>query len=210
MLLNHFAAPGEGRRVLDVGGGEGFLSRALSERGYQVVCLAAPGSVSPSFPAGVEVHEVNLDREHPAFSEAFSFVLCGDVLEHLRDPQAALEWLRRHLAPGGRLVASLPNSGHWYFRLTVLRGRFPADDRGLFDKTHLHFYTWAGWRELFEAAGLEITEVAPSSVPFGLAWNLGAGHIAVRTLERLSYELGRIWKTMFAYQFVIVARPSGE
>jgi SAM-dependent methyltransferase len=209
-MLAHLAAPGEGRRVLDVGGGEGFLSRLLSERGYKVVCLAAPGSVAPSFPEGVEVHEADLDLDQMQFAEPFSFIVCGDVIEHLRNPQKTMQWLRAQLAPGGRLVASLPNSGHWYFRLTVLSGRFPADDRGLFDRTHLHFYTWAGWEELFRSAGLEITNVAPTSVPFGLAWNLDGGHIAVRTLERLSYELGRIWKSLFAYQFVVVARPAGE
>jgi SAM-dependent methyltransferase len=210
LMLGHIAAPGERRRVLDVGGGEGYLSRLLDERGYHVVCLAAPGSVAAGFPDGVEVIEADLDRESPQFPERFSFIVCGDVLEHLRDPRKALQWLCANLAPGGRLVASLPNSGHWHFRWTVLSGRFPAEDRGLFDRTHLHFYTWNGWQDLFQSAGLEIIDVAPTAIPFGLAWNLAADHIAVRMLERLSYELGRLWKTMFAYQFVVVARPAGE
>jgi SAM-dependent methyltransferase len=210
LLLEHFPTPGEGRLILDVGGGEGFLSRILKGRGYRVVCVAAPGSVAPSFPEGVEVREANLDLDQPQFAEPFSFIVCGDVLEHLRAPQTTLQWLGEQLAPGGRIVASLPNSGHWYFRLTVLSGRFPAADRGLFDRTHLHFYTWAGWSELFQAAGLEITNVAPTAVPFGLAWNAGSGHIAVRALERLSYELGRFWKALFAYQFVVVAHSAGK
>ncbi len=42
------------------------------------------------------------------------------------------------LAEGGRLVASLPNSGNLYFHLNILMGRFPAHGRGLFDRTHLH------------------------------------------------------------------------
>lgn len=209
LLLGNMAAPGEGRLVLDVGGGEGYLSRLLHERGYRVVCLAAPGSVANA-PAGVKVIETDLDLESPPFPEPFSFIVCGDVLEHLRDPRKTLQWLRSQLAPGGRLLASLPNSGHWYFRWTVLRGRFPAEDRGLFDRTHLHFYTWAGWRELLHSAGFQIVDVAPTAVPFGLAWNLAPGHIAVRTLEGLSYGLGRFWKTMFAYQFVVVARPAGK
>jgi SAM-dependent methyltransferase len=210
LLLDHVRAPGDRRRVLDVGGGEGYLSRLLHERGYHVVCLAAPGSVSADFPADVEVIEADLDRESPAFSDPFSFIICGDVIEHLRDPRKTLCWLRSQLAPGGRLVASLPNSGHWYFRWTILRGRFPADDRGLFDRTHLHFYTWEGWLGLMRSAGLDVIDVAPTAVPFGLAWNLAPEHIAVRTLERLSYDLGRLWKTMFAYQFVVVACPAGE
>jgi len=210
LLLGHLAGPGGGRPVLDVGGGEGYLSRLLQERGYRVVCLAAPGSVADNFPPGVEVLEADLDRELPPFSDPFSFIVCGDVLEHLRDPRKTLRWLRSQLAPGGRLVASLPNSGHWYFRWTVLRGRFPAEGRGLFDRTHLHFYTWAGWQQLLQSAGLEVVDVAPTAVPFGLALNLAPGHIAVRMLERLSYEGGRLWKTMFAYQFVVVARRAGE
>jgi methionine biosynthesis protein MetW len=210
LLLAQLTAPGAGRLVLDVGGGEGYLSRLLDERGYRVVCLAAPGSVAADFPRGVEVIEADLDRESPRFDQPFSFIVCGDVLEHLRDPRKTLRRLCSQLAPGGRLVASLPNSGHWYFRWTILRGRFPADDRGLFDRTHLHFYTWDGWRELLHGAGLEIAAVAPTAVPFGLVWNLAPDHIAVRMLERLSYELGRLWKTMFAYQFVVVARPTGE
>jgi SAM-dependent methyltransferase len=210
LLLRQLASSGQNRRVLDVGGGEGYLSRILCDRGYRVVCLAAPGSVAASFPQGVDVLEANLDFELPSFTEGFAFILCGDVLEHLRDPAATLRWLRAQLIPGGRLIASLPNSGHWYFRWTVLRGRFPADDRGLFDRTHLHFYTWEGWRDLFRGAGLEIESVEPSAVPFGLAWNLPPGHIAVRMLEGLSYQLGRFWKAMFAYQFVVTCRLGGD
>ncbi len=210
LLLARLPAPGEGRRVLDVGGGEGYLGRLLRERGFRVVCLAAPGTVAADFPEGVEVIEADLDREVPSFAEPFSFLVCGDVLEHLRDPGMTLRRLRANLAPGGRLIASLPNSGHWYFRWTILRGRFPADEKGLFDRTHLHFYTWQGWRDLLQSAGLEMLDVAPTAVPFGLAWNLDSGHIAVRALERLSYGLGRLWKTLFAYQFVVVARRTGE
>jgi SAM-dependent methyltransferase len=209
LMLGHLPAPGAGHRVLDVGGGEGYLTRILAERGYDVTCLAAPGTIAGNFPANATVLEADLDIDTPAFAERFSVIICGDVLEHLRNPAKCLRWLQAQLAPGGRLIASLPNSGHWYFRLMVLSGRFPADDRGLFDRTHLHFYTWSGWSELFHGAGFKIETVEPSAVPFGFALNLPPDHIAVSTLERLSYGLGRLWKTLFAYQFVVVTRPHG-
>ena len=47
----------------------------------------------------------------------------------------------------------------------------------------------------------------PTSLPFELAFNLLPGHPAVRVCETLYAALARIWKTLFAYQFVVMARP---
>ena len=125
-------------------------------------------------------------------------------------PQGLLYSLRGLLATGGRLVASLPNSGHAYFRWNVMLGRFPSHDRGLFDRTHLHFYTWRGWVELFASAGFRIETVNCSGVPVGLALPRWRDTGAVRALERLSYESARWWKEMFAYQFIVTALPESE
>ena len=105
-----------------------------------------------------------------------------------------------------QLVASLPNSGNIYFRLTILAGRFPQDDKGLFDRTHLHFYMWKGWNDLFESAGLQIEERKVSGIPVGLALPKWDGTAAVRALESLAHTAARLRPTLFAYQFVVTAR----
>jgi len=110
----------------------------------------------------------------------------------------------------GRLVASLPNSGHVYFRANVLFGRFPLHDRGLFDRTHLHFLTWNGWRQLFDQAGFVLESVESTTVPIGLALGLGDDAVSVRFFERISYWLNLVWSKLFAYQFVVVAGPKGK
>ena len=209
LLLQQLPAAGQGRRILDVGGGEGYLSQALEARGYEVVCIAAPGSVNSNFPARVRLIEADLDVETPDLGR-FPFVLCGDILEHLRDPAATLRWVRVLLEPGGRLVASFPNSGHLYVRWNVLWGRFPVHDRGLFDRTHLHFFTWDGWRELLAGAGFHIDSVLPTAVPVALALPRLGNRVAVRALEWISYGLGRLRQALFAYQFVVVAHPAEE
>src|SRR5262249_15033008 len=140
-----------------------------SHRGYQVTGIESPGRAGDRFPPGVELMEADLEQGLPPIAGRFDFILCADVLEHLREPQKLLRELRFLLAREGRLLASLPNSGHAYFRWNVLLGRFPAHDRGLFDRTHLHFYTWRGWMELFAAAGWRIEQVRSSGVPVGLA-----------------------------------------
>jgi SAM-dependent methyltransferase len=204
LLLAQLPAPGGGRRVLDAGCGPGYLSRILASRGYRVTAVErAPVS---GLPDTVDFIEWDLDRGLPPLGGSFDFVLCADVLEHLRDPAAVLREVAGILASRGALLASLPNSGHAWFRWTVLRGRFPQQDRGLFDRTHLHFYTWDGWVELFRGAGFQIESAAASGVPVGLALPRWNGSAAAHVLERVSYELARWWKTLFAYQFIVAAR----
>jgi SAM-dependent methyltransferase len=133
-------------------------------------------------------------------------VICGDILEHLRDPAKLLAQIAAILEPDGLLVASLPNSGNLYFRLTVLAGRFPQEDKGLFDRTHLHFYMWKGWSDLFESAQFQIDERKVTGIPVGLAlpkWNETA---PVRVLEWLAFKAARLRPTLFAYQFLVTAR----
>jgi SAM-dependent methyltransferase len=210
LLLDSLPPNGAGRRVLDVGCAGGYLGAILASRGYRVTGIDSPGAGSAGFPESVELIEADLDLGLPPLAGRFDFVICADVLEHLRQPALLLRDLRGVLASGGRLAASLPNSGNAYFRWTVLRGRFPAEDRGLFDRTHLRFYTWRGWTDLFAAAGFHIETLRCSGVPIGLALPNWEGSAAVRALERISYESARWWKTMFAYQFIVTAAPERE
>ena len=108
------------------------------------------------------------------------------------------------------LLASLPNSGNLYFRLVVLSGRFPQEPKGLFDRTHLHFYMWQGWRDLFTDAEFQIDIRKVSGIPVGLTAPKWDGSGVVRALEWLAHVAALMRPTLFAYQFVVTAsrRPS--
>lgn len=194
------------KRVLDVGCGNGYLGAILAERGYQVVGIERPGGMS-EVPAAITVIEADLEQGVPVAARGFyDYVICADILEHLRDPAAILRQLAELLKPGGCLVASLPNSGNIYFRLTVLAGRFPKHDKGLFDRTHIHFHTFDSWQRLFEEAGLGWHTVQPSAIPVGLRFPDAQDSILMRCAETICYLLARLWKRLFAYQFVVVAQ----
>jgi SAM-dependent methyltransferase len=200
LLLEEFPERGDGKRVLDVGCAIGYLSEILAQRGFSVTSIDWPNSPHPPT---VEFAGADLDDGLPPLRGEFDYIICADVLEHLRAPLELLKECRARLAPGGTLVGSLPNSGHFYFRWNILRGRFPQHQRGLFDSTHLHFYTWDGWQKLLNRAGLRVETVHCSGVPVSLAFPRWEGSLAVRSLEWLSFQAAGVWKTMCAYQFIV-------
>lgn len=206
-LLGFLPPRGDGLAVVDVGGGEGYLSAELAKRGYQVTCIAKPGSVSPVPSPGVTAIEADLDFVLPDLDSGFDYALLGDVLEHLREPARTLRWAGTLLKPQGRVVASLPNGAHLYVRLHVLLGHFPQHDRGLFDRTHLHFHSRRGWLALFREVGAEIVECRETPVPFSLVLPTWAPAGLALGLERAYLALARLWRTLLAYQFVVLARP---
>lgn len=206
LLLSLLPASGLRQRVLDVGAGTGELALLLAGRGFEVTALERY-PLPPESKGRLEFHQVDLDAGLPALRGAFDWILCADVLEHLRDPEAMLSQLHSLLTPGGQLAASLPNSGHWYFRAQIAMGRFPRHDKGLFDATHLHFYTWDGWVDLFRRAGFSLQLAAVSTPPLELKFPRSAGSLWLRAADAVSAALARWWMRLFAYQFIVAARP---
>ena len=188
-----------GARVLDVGCAEGYVSRELRERGCAAVGVEADASAAERarrWCDEVIVGDVEAADVRARVTGPYDRVLFGDVLEHLRDPASVLRWARELLAPDGLVVASLPNIAHWTARRELVRGRFPREDHGLFDRTHLRFFTRASARELLESAGLRVTAEAFAPAPLPLEGHLPA-------LGRLRPALVRRRPELFALQIVL-------
>lgn len=107
------AAAANGRRVLDAGCGTAYGSAILAGAGAAgVVGVDRAGDVldrvRADMPEGVELLSAEL-LELPFADGEFDLVTCFEVLEHLPDPEAALDELARVLAPSGILAVSSPN-----------------------------------------------------------------------------------------------------
>ena len=192
----------DGARVLDVGCATGYLAAELVRRGCRVTGVEADPLAAQrarTHCAAVVVGDVEDPgcRGELADLAPFDVVLCGDVLEHLRDPWSALRALA---ALGTRVVLSVPNVAHWTGRRALARGRFPYAEHGLFDRTHLRFFTLASARELAEGAGLAVVAERFASAPVPLQARIPA----LRVFERLAV---RARPELFALQVVLVCEP---
>lgn len=96
----------------------------------------------------------------PYGKESLDYILCGDVLEHLRNPANVIKRFIPYLKSGGCFIASIPNVRHHkVIKQLLMDGRFDYKDAGVLDRTHLKFFTKYTGRELFENCGLEVKRI---------------------------------------------------
>lgn len=206
VILSLLPERGSGR-VLDVGAAHGYLGAALEGRGFRVTGIEGDPTLAQAAAAHCsEVFHSNLDGPLPELSGSFDFILYGDVLEHLKDPLRVLRAFNCVLQRNGMVIISVPNVANIYVRLQLMMGRFERADRGILDRTHLHFYTRKSFLQLIDDAGLEVANLAAAPIPLPLIvperWQ---GRIFA-AIHQFNAWMARRWPTLFGYQFVAVTR----
>jgi 2-polyprenyl-3-methyl-5-hydroxy-6-metoxy-1,4-benzoquinol methylase len=164
------ALVGENKKVLEVGCAMGYQSRSLSEvQGCQVTGIEVDAKAADHARPYCEdliVGDIEvLDLDRVINSRRFDVITFADVLEHLRDPVAALRKVRPFLATGGYVVASVPNITHCAVIYEMARGRFEYRAFGLLDDSHIRFFAQQSVYRTFEQAGYLIVAISRNSVP---------------------------------------------
>jgi 2-polyprenyl-3-methyl-5-hydroxy-6-metoxy-1,4-benzoquinol methylase len=194
--------------VLDVGCGQGILSRDLRMKQCQItgidnVCIDQ--SVNSYFDS---YFRVDLDTSTPLpLKGEFDYVIAADVLEHLRTSRQRLVELRKHMYPGSYLIASTGNIALWVYRLLLLAGRFDYTERGILDETHVHLFTIANFKRLIESCEYEIIETSFTPIPFELAIDPQKKRPKLINAITQIYQIAaKSWPCLFAYQIIVKAR----
>jgi 2-polyprenyl-3-methyl-5-hydroxy-6-metoxy-1,4-benzoquinol methylase len=155
--------PQQVSRLLDIGCGTGATT-ALVKAHHNV-----------TWAGGIEYVDPVADQAMPHFDQlwrgdaalapleadiapvSLDLVLCLDVLEHMVDPWALIKRVSALIAPGGRLILSVPNIRNFKFIMRLLfQGDFHYRDFGLLDRTHLRFFVRETAVELATCGGLEL------------------------------------------------------
>jgi SAM-dependent methyltransferase len=151
----------------------------------------------------LDFNESNLSNTFE--NQKFDVIILGDVLEHLVNPWNSLRNVAQITQTSSKILISIPNSGHWYFRLKVLLGKIEYMDNGLFDKTHLRFFTKKSSQELINSARFNVVTLKYSSIPWENIFEFG---LVTRILS--FFERFFIWvrPQLFAYQFIFLVTPN--
>jgi 2-polyprenyl-3-methyl-5-hydroxy-6-metoxy-1,4-benzoquinol methylase len=190
------------KRSLDVGCASGVFSANLKEKynneawGIEMVKSVA------------EIAKTRLDRVLTgAFDEVkdelpdnyFDCVFFNDVLEHMPYPEDCLNEIKNKVAPGGCIVASIPNMRYIGVLLElVVRKDWRYRDSGIMDKTHLRFFTKKSILRMFADCGYTVTRIKGinSISPFSLTSIIN--FLCFNAFEDLKYT-----------QYVVVAKIAG-
>lgn len=139
-----------GSSVLDIGCGEGstikYLERenAINGEGLDI----SETGVEMARGKGVKASVADASSDAFAIKDVYDYIIISEVLEHIPRPEDLARKTRGHFRKG--LIVSIPNTGHYIYRLRLLFGRFPVQ-WALHPGEHLRFWTlrdfeaWADW-----------------------------------------------------------------
>ena len=148
--------------VLEIGCGSG---NTLARIAWQFPYSTVHGIEIMNQPAawGAQKFDIqcgNIETDPLPYPKAcMDYIIFGDVLEHLHDPEAVLQKIKPYLKPTGCLIISLPNIMNARIIYNLLRGYFTYEDAGILDRTHLKFFTYFEILQMMERNGYVIDSI---------------------------------------------------
>jgi len=157
--------------LLDIGSGQGQFAIAYQKLhpeiavwGVELSRLGVRRSTQAAERAGVQANFIERDLLRPVQlapnQPAADYAVCSEVLEHVEDPTTLMRNAIRLLAPGAKVVVTVPGG-----------------PRSAFDKHIGHFrhYDAPGLNQVLTDAGLEVDRVFRAGFPVFNLYKLGCG-----------------------------------
>lgn len=161
---------GHNNSVLDVGCANGTNGKYLLDNNIAKVVYGVEFDKEMATEAEkyyTKIYTGNLDerdfrKEIVTHDIKFDYIIFGDILEHLIDPQLVLNELKSILRKDGKIIISLPNIAHIETFIQVfIKGTWPKNPRGIFDATHLRWFTKKDVYTLVSSCELTVNTYEP-------------------------------------------------
>lgn len=100
-------------RILDVGCGNGVISRHLGKFGYRVLGIDISPETIETARSLTRLDQVRFEvmsaEDLQASGSVYDAIICSEVLEHLQDPDSLIRVLYHSLKDEGKLIVTVPN-----------------------------------------------------------------------------------------------------
>jgi glycosyltransferase involved in cell wall biosynthesis len=154
--------PAGARLVVDVGCGSGALGSEYKRRNPHARVIGVEVDAASGAQASQRLDHVyvcDLDIESTPFANDIAAgevdcLIYGDVLEHVQNPWNMLRKHIEYIGPHSVVLICCPNVEHWSFAERLLRGTWCYEDHGLFDDTHLRWFTGSAIKKLLRKLNL--------------------------------------------------------
>lgn len=186
----YYQVPGHGKRMLDIGCGNGRYVRQMSALGWDATGYEWDPQYAAALSREVELPVIAGEDALRERENRFDLVTFNFSFEHLDRPLPFLELVARCVRPGGEIYMAVPNiegreaslfRQHW-FHLDAPR--------------HITFFTKQHLREMLDRVGFTDSEVRDLPVPTGFA-----GSVSFRLWNRfepLTWYLGMLPGMLFS------------
>lgn len=152
--------------ILDLGCAAGALGRKLRElnKVSQIIGIEIFDSAAQKASEYYdEVYCEDIENVNLQYESYFDYIICGDILEHLRNPWKILDQIHYWLKDSGTVIVIIPNIRYWKIIYDLaLKGEWEYVDAGIMDHTHLRFFT----RYSFRKALIEHNFIIKKEEPF--------------------------------------------
>jgi 2-polyprenyl-3-methyl-5-hydroxy-6-metoxy-1,4-benzoquinol methylase len=170
-LLRELARYTRGRRLLDVGCGDGQLLRTATEEGWETWGIdLSPGAIRLCQKLGLRASQTDF-FDTSLDEESFDVIVMSELIEHVPSPQRFLERAKELLTERGVLYLTTPNFGS-------LARRLLREDWSVIHPEHIGYFERSTLRTMaVEGAGfreirIDANNIAPSTL---VAWWRGRG-----------------------------------
>lgn len=187
--------------ILDIGCGNGVLLDEITESTHKYGIEFSEHCAELSKKKGIKVYIYDLNRGLPPLSITFDLIFCIEVLEHLVNGENLLKQIKKQINKKGILVISVPNDmGYLPQRFHILlKGSIFPSNCDIYKEAHLRFFSLSILQRLLKKQGFIILKA--------IGYNFDERIKKIPFLERLIKILINLWPSVFATNFLIIARP---